>query len=136
MPPHIFSLVNAGAAVLLLGGAPTWATAAPACSEAGKPVFQDIPLALDGQGRLKRTIDLPAGTGVLLTASESGVDVRIEVQSGPGSPAVSSDNPVRRWGPQRVLLPSGPTRPLSIQVIAKEGVRGRVRLQASAFPAA
>jgi len=112
------------------------ATPATACRDEGKPVFQDISAAIDGQARLTRTIDLPAGTGVLLTASESGLDLRIEVQSGTGTAALSSDNPLRRWGPQRVVLPAGPARSLSIQVIAKDGVRGRVRLRATPFPAA
>jgi len=73
------------------------ATPATACRDEGKTVFQDISAAIDGQARLTRTIDLPAGTGVLLTASESGLDLRIEVQSGTGTAALSSDNPLRRW---------------------------------------
>jgi CHAT domain-containing protein/tetratricopeptide (TPR) repeat protein len=139
MRPRITCFSSAAAAALFLAAAPNWvpaATPAPPCSASARPVFQDIPVALEGRARLKRTIDLPAGTGVLLTASESGVDIRIEVQAGSSAPAIASDNPLRRWGPQRVVLPAGPARTVSIQVIGKEGVRGRVRLSGVALPTA
>jgi CHAT domain-containing protein len=140
MPPRITRFSTASAAALLLGaapnGVPAAATPARACSAEGEPVFQDISVTLEGRGQLGKTIDLPAGTGVLLTASEAALDVRIEAQAGVGTSTLSSDNPLRRWGPQRIVIPGGAARPLSIHVIAKDGVRGRVRLRLTAFPAA
>ncbi len=139
MRPRITRLVCAVAAPLVLGAVPNWVPAAApaptACSEQLQPAFQDIAVAVEGQARVTRTIGLPAGTEVLLTAFESGVDVRIEVRAGAEAAALASDNSVRRWGPQRVVVPAGPVRPLSIQVIRKDGVRGRVRVSAAALPA-
>src|SRR5262245_45070043 len=140
MPPRIRRCIDAVAAALLLGAAPSGvpaaaATPATACGDEGKPVFQDISVAIEGQGRLKRTIALPPGTGVLLTASESGLDARMEAQAGEGAPVLSADNPVRRWGPQRIVLAAGDARALSIQIIGKDGVRGHVRVRGTAFSA-
>ncbi|MGH3805025.1 MAG: hypothetical protein ACRDTD_33745, partial [Pseudonocardiaceae bacterium] len=71
---------------------------------------------------------------MLLLASESGVDVRLEVLAGvAGNPAMVSDNPMRRSGPQRILVPAGPARRLSMEFIGKDGVRGRVHLSAFAL---
>jgi len=112
-------------------------TQAAACGSTPGTLLQSVTFAVDGpregQQRITRTIDVPAGTDILLVATETGVDVRVELQS--GTAALVSDNPVRRWGPQRLVVPAGSSRTLTAAFIAKEGVRGRVRLDVLSLPA-
>ena len=78
--------------------------------------------------RQVKTVAVPAGKQILVVASESTVDVRIEA-SGAGTQALVSDSPLRRWGPQYLLLEAGPRRVIEIAAVWKEGVQGSVRAQ-------
>ena len=103
MLPGRTRLCNVAAAALLLVAASNWmpapAAAQPmrACETLPGRLLQSLSIGVAGSQRLTRTIDLPAGTSTLVTAAESGVDVRIEVPAGAGTLALASDNPVRRW---------------------------------------
>jgi CHAT domain-containing protein len=115
-----------------IGAPAAGAQPARACDTPPGNALKSVTLSSRGQ-RVRRTIALPEGTSLLVTALESGVDVRIEVPGGDGAPAaIVSDNPVRRWGPQRIVLPAGAARRLSLDVIGKDGVRGQVHLSTAA----
>src|SRR5262245_17063360 len=64
--------------------------------------LQMFDLAIAGNETARRTAAVPAGARVLITTTQSGVDVRVEVRDA-ADVEHSSDTPVRRLGPQRVL---------------------------------
>lgn len=87
-----------------------------------------IEFIMDGTQRQVRTSIVPAGAQLLAVISEVDVDVRIEASVGATQmPAV--DSPLRRWGPQYLLIGAGPRRDIELAAIWKEGVKGKVRAQ-------
>src|SRR5690242_10316192 len=90
--------------------------AAVVCGTSGGTTLQTLSIPMLGHRSITRTITVLSGTEVLLTAAETGVDVRLQIQV--GGETWSWDNPVRRWGPQRIILPAGPQRHVPVTVVA------------------
>src|SRR5262245_51178664 len=83
---------------------------------AGGTTLQTRSIATQDDQRITRTITVHSETEVSLTATETGVDVRLEIQQ--GEEIQAWDNPVRRWGPERLVLPAGAQRRVTVNVVA------------------
>ncbi len=103
----------------------------PACDQTTFTPITRQTLDLAGQKPVTGNFMLPAGAYVLVEVSEQGVDVRVEA-SVPDAPARSFDSPLRRFGPQRILLEPRSAARMEIHVSGKERAQGKVILQAFA----
>jgi len=124
-------------AMILLAAAVTCARAAgpafsPTCDPAESALVTRIEVPIATESRETRSAAIPAGQTILVVVDERGIDVRVEGRVG-GAQLPATDNPMRRWGPQRVLLgPTTATR-IELSLIRKEGIRGDAQARIYAF---
>lgn len=118
---------------ILLGGC--WLTpgsvlAAGVCAGAGANPSHAFDIPIAGIETSSRTVDVPSGTALLISAAESSVDVWLEIGDGRSSSRIS-DSPLRRLGPQRLLLEPGAARTITVTLSGKEitQAQGSVRLE-------
>jgi CHAT domain-containing protein len=107
----------------------------PACEQLALTLVKQERLPVGALSRATTHTALPAGAAVLIVAEEQGADLRIEVTAGKASP-LASDNPVRRWAWQRVLIEPGAARTLTIAVMGKERVSGEALVSVYAWSGA
>ena len=99
-----------------------------ACTPALERRFASLEYGAVAQQEQRHAVELPAGAAVLLVMSEDQIDVRTEVRPARGG-VLTSDNPLRRWGPQHLLLDAASPRSIEITAVRKEGVKGSARVQ-------
>jgi CHAT domain-containing protein len=97
---------------------------AAGCDAQPDRLLQRFELELPNTARVTRTVTIPANLRVLIEATEAGIDARFELQE-PGIADIRMfDNPLRRWGPQRVLIASGKRRDVVLAAVGLERTRG------------
>ena len=109
----------------------SWSAAAVAatdCTPRVDRLLRRIDVELDRDARVTRTVNIPADTAGLIEVFEKGIDARLEVRDG-GSENHTTDNPLRRWAPQRLLVAAGPARKLEVFVVGQERTRGSVQVR-------
>jgi CHAT domain-containing protein len=97
------------------------------------PVYaRDFELA--GDGVIGQLLTFPAHSTVVVVASERGIDVMLEVGEA-GRAVGRADNPIRRTGNQRIVVPVGDVTEFAIAVAGKEHreLRGHVTLRVVPF---
>ena len=104
------------------------AVAATDCTPPAKRLLRRIDFDVGRDTRVTRAVNIPADTGVLVEAVEKDIDTRIEVREA-GSEGRTTDNPLRRWAPQRLLIAAGPARTLEISVVGQERTRGSAQVR-------
>ncbi len=102
------------------------------CESAMPRLLDGAVLEVAGLTRVSRSVSIPADAIVVISIAEEGIDVRAEVTVAPGDLRMA-DNPIRRWGPQRVVLDRLDARKVEVAVIGKERSTGRIRLAVHAF---
>ena len=113
--------------------APSSATAAttPAnCSVPVERLLRRLDFDLTSDARVTRSVDIPADTEVLIEAFESTTDSRLEVRDA-GAEVATSDGPVERWVPHRLIIARGPARKVEISVVGMEKFTGKVDVRLS-----
>jgi len=92
-----------------------------------------ITLEFAGKPRVARPLHVPADTTLLLVAFEKGIDSRLEIKDSTTRETRAFDSPMRRWGPQRALVPSGRSRTLELTAVGKERARGTLEIMVYPF---
>jgi hypothetical protein len=123
-------------ALLLCATDPSMAAPAPPanCQLPVERVFQRLDFDVSSEARVTRSVEIPANTEVLIEADESTTDSRLDVRVA-GAEVMSSDGPVERWVPHRVVVAKGPARQAEISVIRMEQMRGKVDVRLSRITA-
>src|SRR5690349_8449209 len=116
-------LHRVGIALLcLVGGAAQAAGVASGsdadCASAHARLIDDAIIDVVGQARVTRSVNIRAGEIVLISATEKGIDVRLEIALTPRERR-TADSPIARSGPQRLLLESGAARKVEIALLGK-----------------
>src|SRR5262245_36841392 len=74
------------------------------CETPPSHTIKILSLQMRDRGRGQARIDIPSNTTVQLVGTESGIDVMMEVRIYGESAPILADNPLRRRGPQRIVL--------------------------------
>ncbi len=106
------------------------------CNPRADRAIAETTLDFGGQSRIAWPLDPPGDVPLLVVGLESGVDVRLEVALGGVRLAHTVDSPMRRWGPQRVLLEPTRGRGVEISVFRKDEGRGKATIRVFALDAA
>lgn len=119
-------------AAALAAAARTWCASpppAPTCEPPARNVLRELRLELRDRTRSELPLELTANSAVMLLGSETGIDAILEVRDAAGN-RQSADNPLRRRGPQRILVEAQPAaRRLTIGGVGKEPARGSMQVQ-------
>ena len=91
-----------------------------------------LTLEVTGKSRVVSSYQMPAGTSLLLVATEMGIDTRLEVTDPVSRETRGFDSPMRRWGPQRAIVAAGRARAIEVAAVGKERARGT--LEIAVFP--
>jgi len=130
------SICGAGCALvglMLCAATPTSATAAatPAnCSVPLDRLLHRLEIDLPGDTRVTRSVDIPAGTEILIEAFETNINSRLEVRAA-GAEVAAAENALHRWPPHRLIVAKGPARKVDVTVIGIERAHGRVDVRIS-----
>jgi CHAT domain-containing protein/tetratricopeptide (TPR) repeat protein len=104
------------------------------CRASGVRELEHVELDVKGMGRVSRAISVPANFAVLIAVAERGIDVRVELALDAGQMR-AADSPLRRWGPQRLMVEAGPARRIDLAIIGKERVSGTASVRTYVLPA-
>lgn len=105
------------------------------CGIAGARLIETADLEVTGQVRVSRAVRIPSGALVLISSIERGIDVRMLASAG-NRDMRAADSPIRRRGPQRILLEPGAAREVTIAIVGKERVTGAARIEIREYPRA
>ncbi len=97
------------------------------CEHPGTRVLVADSFSLAGMALVSRRLQIPAGEVTMISIIERGIDLRVEAIATPGDVHMA-DSPIRRWGPQRIVLDPGPARVVDVTVVGKERVTGSATL--------
>jgi CHAT domain-containing protein len=126
--PRIWGIIVALAMAAATPARSAEAPPADECEPLPRNILRELSLELRDRGRTEMPLELPANTPLMLVASETGIDALFEVRAGVAAPLVA-DNPVRREGPQRILLePAATSRRVIVAGIGKEPARGNIKV--------
>jgi CHAT domain-containing protein/tetratricopeptide (TPR) repeat protein len=121
--PRICGIIAAAA---LAGAMPARSADTPkaaVCEPSPGNVLREIRLKLHDRQRSEATLDLPANKALMLVGRESRIDAILEVRV--AGAVQAADNPMRRLGPQRILLePMAAPQRVTVAGIGKEPARG------------
>lgn len=126
----------AAAVIALIGG--TNGMASGACAPPPQAVLYSTRVNIVGRTPVDIHVPVPASTEILVTASIAGIDVRVErVGAGSGDEEEYSDNPMRRWGPRRMILDTASRTEVDFRILGKEqsNTHGTVRLDVAPLTA-
>jgi len=104
------------------------AVAATDCTPRADRLLRRIDVDVNRDTRVTRTVDIPADTRLLIEIVEKDIDTRLEVRDA-GSESRSTDGPLRRWAPERLLIAAGSARKLELTVVGQERVRGSAQVR-------
>ncbi len=129
------SIGVAGSAFIILVFCATAAAAAginpPAgCSVPADQLLRRFELDVPGATRVTRTVNIPAGTEVLVEAFETNVNTRLEVREADGQLA-TAENALHRWPPHRLVIANGPARRVEISIAGVDRAHGSAAVQLS-----
>jgi len=96
------------------------------CALPAENVLRELSLTLRDRQRTEATLKLPANTPLMLVAGEREIDAILEIRDAGVTSA--ADNPLRRLGPQRILLGPGRAREIVLAGIGKEPARGTMKV--------
>jgi CHAT domain-containing protein len=131
-PQKMKSICFAGIALngLALCGVATAAAAPADCSVPADRILQQFDVDLSRDASVTRSVDIPAGTEVLIEAFDLSTDSRLDVRVA-GAEVATSDGPVQRWVPHRVIVSRGPARKAELSVVRLEQSPGGVEVRLS-----
>lgn len=127
-----------GVLTILIGAVARAGAASPFAPDCAPLPGQDVAkvtLEFVGKPRVARSFQLPADTTLLLVALEKGIDSRLELKDPTTREIRAFDNPMRRWGPQRAVVPAGRARTLELAAVGKERARGTLEIMVYPFKA-
>ena len=104
------------------------------CPASNIRALEQVQLDVKGMSRVLRSVLVPKDSAIMIAVSERGIDVRIEATLGVGQ-VHAFDSPLRRWGPQRMMVEAGPARRIELAIIGKERVSGTATVRMYALPA-
>jgi len=123
--------IVASALICLIScGVASAATTPANCSVSTDRILKQLDFDLSGDARVTRSVDIPADTEVLIEAFESKTDSRLDLHVA-GAEDITSDGPVDRWVPHRLIVSRGPARKADISVVRFERLTGRVDVRLS-----
>ena len=105
--------------------------AASVCDLTSASIVFRTQVNVAGHDRVRVNATVPSYSEVIATATTTGVDVHLELVGENGNSPLIADTPIRRWGPQHVVMNVGDRSEVALDVVGKEhpGAHGSVRLE-------
>jgi len=129
LPLCVAALWGVAAAVASAEGLPASFTAE--CEPSGVELTR-FDMSVIGQTRVVRNVTVRPGVRVLVLAEESGIDVRMEARRAGVATIAYADNPLRRWGIQRISLDAA-AKSFELTAVGKERGQRRVKVRVYAL---
>jgi CHAT domain-containing protein len=110
------------------------APCAGACSDSVGTQIQSFERSVSGRERIRERLNAPPSSRLLIEAAETGIDVFLQADAG----RLVADNPSARWGPQRLIVETGRSGHIEIELVGKEHslAKGDVRVRVAALTSA
>jgi CHAT domain-containing protein len=105
--------------------------AASVCDLTSASLVFSTQVSVAGHDRVRVNAPVPGYSEILATATAKGINVHLELVSENGNPPLIADTPIRRWGPQHVIINVGDRPKVALEIVGKEhpGAHGSVRLE-------
>jgi CHAT domain-containing protein/predicted negative regulator of RcsB-dependent stress response len=127
--PRIWGIIVGSTLAVITPARSAGAPTPDECDPLPRNILREFSLELRDRGRTETSLDLPANAQLMLVAGETGIDAILEVRAEGTGAALAADNPVRRWGPQRILLePAATPRRVIVAGVGKEPARGSLKV--------